>query len=79
MSHGDKDTISSYEMALEMKDELQELGAEITFNTINGGRHCCWREIYSNPQVIRWLLSKKKIASVNNIEEKSWGHIKNYK
>ena len=79
MSHGDKDTISSYEMALEMKDELQELGAEITFNTITGGRHCCWREIYSNPQVIRWLLSRKKIASVNNIEEKSWGHIKNYK
>ena len=77
MSHGDQDKISSYRMAYQMKNELKKYGADITFNTINGGRHCCWHSVYEDPEVIKWLLSKTRETNKTIVKSESWGFIKN--
>ena len=77
MSHGDRDKISSYQMAYQMKNELKKYGADITFNTITGGRHCCWHSIYEDPEVIKWLLSKTRETNKTIVKSESWGFIKN--
>ena len=77
MSHGDQDKISSYRMAYQMKNELEKYGADITLNTINGGRHCCWHSIYEDPDVIKWLLSKTRETNKTKVKNESWGSIKN--
>ena len=77
MSHGDQDKISSYRMAYQMKEELEKYGADVNFNTVIGGQHCCWHSIYENPKVIEWLLSKKRESHKTMVENKPWGFIKN--
>ena len=77
ISHGDQDKISSYQMAYQMKNELKKYGADITFNTITDGRHCCWHSIYEDPEVIKWLLSKTRETNKTIVKSESWGFIKN--
>ena len=80
MSHGDADKVSSYDIALQMKEELQVNGANITFNSIAGGGHCCWDRIYKNPQAIKWLLNQRRTNNDTAVDRKAWGQIKsNYK
>ena len=57
MSHGDSDNTSSYDLASQMAQELQDLGAEIEFHTVIGGEHGGWFSIYSDPVVMEWMLS----------------------
>ena len=76
ISHGDADRISSYDMALQMKKKLQEIGANVTFNSIEGGKHCCWNRIYESPQAIKWLLNQKRTDYDTAIDRKAWGKIK---
>jgi len=57
MSHGDADGISSYQMAVQMAQELQNLGAEIEFHTVIDGEHQGWFSIYSDPVAMEWILS----------------------
>ena len=58
MSHGDSDNTSSYEMAVEMADILDGLGAEIEFRTVVDGEHEGWFGIYIDPVAMGWILSK---------------------
>ena len=58
MSHGDSDNTSSYEMAAEMADILDGLGAEIEFRTVVDGEHEGWFGIYIDPVAMGWVLSK---------------------
>ena len=58
MSHGDSDNTSSYEMAVEMADILDGLGAEIQFRTVVDGEHEGWFGIYIDPVAMGWILSK---------------------
>ena len=58
-SHGDQDIISSYNVAAEMVDELEKLGANVIFQTVSGGGHDGWDTIYRNPNTFDWLLSHK--------------------
>ena len=76
ISHGDADRISSYGMALQMKKKLQENGANVIFNSIEGGKHCCWNRIYESPQAIKWLLNQKRIGYDTAVDRKAWGKIK---
>ena len=57
MRHGDSDNTSSYDLASQMAQELQDLGAEIEFHTVIGGEHGGWFSIYSDPVVMEWMLS----------------------
>ena len=57
LSHGDADSVSSYEMAVEMAQELQDLAAEIEFHTVIDGEHEGWFSIYSDPVAMEWILS----------------------
>ena len=59
MSHGQYDNVSSYYMAKEMADSLTLYGAEIMFKTLSIG-HWGWNQIYSDSDIIEWLLSWKK-------------------
>jgi predicted esterase len=77
MSHGDVDEVSSYGMAVAMKDALEQAGTKITFHTIVGGRHCCWERIYGNPDVIKWLLDHKRSNDNTAVYQRPWGGIKN--
>jgi predicted esterase len=77
MSHGDADQVSSYDMAIQMKDKLQEIGANVTFNSIEDGKHCCWNRIYENPQAIEWLLNQRRTDYDTVMHQKAWGQIKN--
>lgn len=62
MSHGDSDNTSSYEMAAEMADILEGLGAEIEFRTVVDGEHEGWFGIYIDPVAMGWILSKSTDA-----------------
>ena len=62
-SHGDQDSISSYDMAVEMVRELEKRQADVTFHTVVGGDHEGWDTIYGNPKVIDWLLLQQKDSS----------------
>ena len=64
-SHGDQDSISSYDMAEEMVRELEKRQADVTFHTVVGGDHEGWDTIYGNPKVIHWLLSQRKVSSAS--------------
>ena len=57
MSHGTNDSTSSYDMAAQMAENLTNLGAEIEFQTIVGGEHGGWFAIYSDPEIMQWMLS----------------------
>ena len=57
LSHGDSDSVSSYDMAADMAQELQRLGAEIEFHTVIDGEHQGWFSIYSDPVAMEWMLS----------------------
>jgi len=57
MSHGTNDSTSSYDMAAQMAENLTNLGAEIEFQTVVGGEHGGWFTIYSDPEVMEWMLS----------------------
>ena len=57
MSHGTNDSTSSYDMAAQMAENLTNLGAEIEFQTVIGGEHGGWFAIYSDPEIIQWMLS----------------------
>jgi|TARA_B100001741_G_C16508008_1_gene578209 predicted esterase len=59
MSHGQYDNVSSYYMAKEMADSLTLYGAEIIFKTLSIG-HWGWNQIYSDSDIIEWLMSWKK-------------------
>jgi hypothetical protein len=61
-SHGDKDLISSYDVAKKMVDELEKLGTDVNFQTISGGGHDGWDTIYRNPSTFDWLLSHQKTS-----------------
>ena len=77
MSHGDADRVSSYDMAIQMKEILLEIGANVTFNSIEGGKHCCLNRIYKNPQAIEWSLNQRRTDYDTAIHRKAWGQIKN--
>ena len=57
MSHGTNDSTSEYSMAAEMAENLSNLGAEIEFQTVVGGEHGGWFAIYSDPEIMQWMLS----------------------
>ena len=57
MSHGNIDGISSYGLAFQMANKLEEEGANIIFRTEEGVGHWGWENIYSDSAVMRWLLS----------------------
>ncbi len=57
MSHGTNDSTSSYDMAAQMAENLTNLGAEIEFQTVIGGEHGGWFAIYSDPEIMQWMLS----------------------
>ncbi len=57
MSHGTNDSTSSYDMAAQMAENLTILGAEIEFQTVIGGEHGGWFAIYSDPEIMQWMLS----------------------
>ena len=46
-------------MAKEMADSLTLYGAEIIFKTLSIG-HWGWNQIYSDSDIIEWLMSWKK-------------------
>ena len=60
MSFGNIDMVSSYYMATEMVDALEEEGAYIDFITLEGWGHWGWEYIYSNEGVIGWLLAQER-------------------
>ena len=57
MSHGTNDSTSEYSMAAQMAENLSNLGAEIEFQTVVGGEHGGWFTIYSDPEIMQWILS----------------------
>ena len=57
MSHGTNDSTSEYSMAAHMAENLSSLGAEIEFQTVVGGEHGGWFTIYSDPEIMQWMLS----------------------
>ena len=57
MSHGTNDSTSEYSMAAQMAENLSNLGAEIEFQTVVGGEHGGWFAIYSDPEIMQWVLS----------------------
>ena len=77
MSHGDADLVSTYDMAIQMKYKLQEMGVKLTFNSIEYGKHCCWNRIYENAQAFEWLLNQRRTEYDTVIHQKPWGQIKN--
>ena len=60
MSFGNIDIVSSYYMATEMVDALEEEGAYIDFVTLEGWGHWGWEYLYSNEWVIDWLLAQER-------------------
>ena len=57
MSHGDIDWTSSYDLAVQMANALEEEGATIVFRTEEGIGHWGWGNIYGESEVMEWLLS----------------------
>ena len=57
MTHGTNDSTSDYTMAAQMAENLTNLGAEIEFQTVVGGEHGGWFAIYSDPEIMQWMLS----------------------
>ena len=61
LMHGTIDAISSFDMAAEMAQALEEAGANMEFRTIWGPDseigHWGWRYIYTDPQIMEWVLS----------------------
>ena len=57
MTHGTNDSTSDYSMAAQMAENLTNLGAEIEFQTVVGGEHGGWFAIYSDPEIMQWMLS----------------------
>merc|ERR1712157_92982 len=70
LSHGDVDRISSYSVALEMKEALLREGATnetFIFTSQKGVGHWGWADLYSKPDMIVWLLShRRKIPAQTN-------------
>ena len=60
ISHGDADDISSFEIASQMSEELENLNAEIIFKPIKGGDHFIYDQIYSDSLSISWIMNKIK-------------------
>ena len=60
MSHGNKDKISSYELAKQMADTLTYMGANIKFRTEKNVGHWGWDSIFKDSIAMSWLLSWKK-------------------
>ena len=56
MSHGNKDKISSYEIAKKMADTLTYMGANIKFRTEKNVGHWGWNNIYSDSVAINLSL-----------------------
>jgi len=67
LMHGTVDEISSYEVALEMLQALENAGAEVAFKNTWGPKaplgHWGWEHIYSDPAVMEWLLGWKRPGS----------------
>ena len=57
MSHGTNDSTSSYDMAAQMAENLSNLGSEIEFQSVVGGEHGGYLDIYNNPEIMQWILS----------------------
>jgi len=58
--HGDSDLVSSYPMAVEMAEALNAQSTYARFTTIVDGKHNGWNEIYSDPEVLNWLLAQER-------------------
>ena len=58
--HGDSDLVSSYPMAVEMAEALSAQNTYARFTTIVDGKHSGWNEIYSNPEILDWLLAQER-------------------
>jgi len=61
LMHGTIDDTSSYDMAVEMAAALNEAGATVEFRNSWGHwsdvGHWGWEQIYSDPEIMEWLLS----------------------
>lgn len=60
LHHSTNDKTSKFSVAKEMADQLDSINTNFVFNVGDFG-HSGWKkEIYSNPDYIRWLLSWNK-------------------
>ena len=57
MSPGTNDSTSEYSMAAQMAENLSNLGADKEFQTVVGGEQGGWFAIYSDPEIMQWMLS----------------------
>lgn len=58
--HGDADTAVPISETVRAVDRLRELGANLRFDTIKGGGHDVWTDVYASDEPYRWLLGQKR-------------------
>jgi poly(3-hydroxybutyrate) depolymerase len=60
--HGDKDDVVPYERSAEMIDAVKESGHnDARLITLHGAGHGIVEEVYRNPELYRWMLTRRKL------------------
>ena len=58
--HGDADGAVKYEYSRDLVEAVRAAGnKDVKFTTYPGVGHDCWTRTYANPELYKWLLSKK--------------------
>ncbi len=58
--HGGADTVVSVEESRRMVQALKALGADVKYTEYEGVGHNSWDKAYAEPELISWLLSKRR-------------------
>lgn len=60
--HGDADTAVPITETIRAVDRLRELGANPRFDTIKGGGHDVWTDVYANEETYRWFMGHRRVG-----------------
>lgn len=58
--HGQKDEVVPVDESRHMVEALREEGGEVRYTEYPDTGHNCWDKVYSDPQLISWLLSRNR-------------------
>lgn len=61
--HGAEDAIVPVERSAEMADALAAAGADVRYSPLPGEGHECGRAAYGDPELWRWMFSKRRGAA----------------
>lgn len=58
--HGDKDKVVPLKLQQNTVNRLKKADVDVKFTIYSGVAHDSWTQTYANPELFKWLLSKKK-------------------